>query len=586
MEQIKEKAQQAASLLEGQFQHMSMNQSPFMKSYRGPGQIIAESAGVMKPTSSPTDSQPYITNNFGVPWPADGAHALNVGGIPVTSDVFLFEKQQTFDREKVIERRVHAAGSGHFGYFEVTKDVSHLTKADFLGSVGKKTPVFTRFSTVTFGKEYPDLARNPRGFAIKFYTGEGNYDLVGLNWPVFFARDPMQGPDIIRSQSRNPANFFVDFTATFDFLAHVPESNHAGAMFFSDSGHPDGWNFHGYGCHTFSWVNKQGKRHYIKYTFLKKGGQKFLSFLEAQKLSGIDPDYSKRDMHRQIEDGATPEWTAYYQIMTAEEAERTAFDAFDVTKVWPRDQFPLQEFGKLVLNKNPDNYHRDVELAAFSPGSLVPGIEPSPDMLLQWRMFFYRDAQYYRFGSANIHQIPVNCPFMSNSHAPLSFDGIMRLDNNGQDRHQWVPNSFDKPTYRDDVTETPYVVADNLVSRQSHHKNEGTDQEYVQVRELYNRVMDEQQRDHLHSNTAAAMNAGVPKVTRVKYLAQIYNISPKYVEGIISYLADKNVTLEEAAAAAPTAKMMGKSKKYAPKESATHFLTGRDVAGSGLVAPQ
>ena len=219
----------------------------------------------------------------------------------MTSDPYLFEKQQTFVREKVVERRVHPAGSGHFGYFEATKDVKGLCKADFLSEVGMKTPLFLRFSTVTFGKEFPDLARNPRGFAVKMYTGEGNYDIVGLNWPIFFVRDPMQGPDNIRSQSRNPKTFFIDYDATFDFLANVPEANHAGTMFFSDSGTPDGWNFHGYGCHTFTWVNSEGKRTFIKYTFKKKGGQKFMAFDDVQKFSGIDPDYSKRDMFNQIE---------------------------------------------------------------------------------------------------------------------------------------------------------------------------------------------------------------------------------------------------------------------------------------------
>lgn len=254
-------------------------------------------------SDSLSQSSQFITNNFGAPWPADGAHAMNVGGLPVTSDPFLFEKQQTFVREKIVERRVHPAGSGHFGYFEVTEDVTSLCKADFLSSVGKKTPLFLRFSTVTFGKEFPDLARNPRGFAVKMYTGEGNYDIVGLNWPIFFVRDPMQGPDNIRSQSRNPKTFFIDYDATFDFLANVPESNHAGTMFFSDSGHPDGWNFHGYGCHTFTWVNLQGERTLIKYTFKKKGGQKFMDFDQVQKWSGIDPDYSKKDMYNQIEGG-------------------------------------------------------------------------------------------------------------------------------------------------------------------------------------------------------------------------------------------------------------------------------------------
>lgn len=269
--------------------------------------------------------------------------------------------------------------------------------------------------------------------------------------------------------------------------------------------------------------------------------------------------------------------------MTAAEAEATNFDAFDVTKVWPRDQFPLQEFGRIVLNKNPDNYHRDVDQAAFSPSSLVPGIEASPDMLLQWRMFFYRDAQMYRLGS-NMHQIPVNCPFMSENYAPLSYDGVMRVDNANQDRLNYMPNSYDAPTYSDRATETPYVVSDPMVSRQSHHKNEGTDVEYEQARVLYNRVMDDTQRDHLHKNTATCMNAGVSQTTRTRYLAQVWNISPKYVEGVISYLNDKNVDVAEVEKLSKRAAMMGKSEKYKPKESAHHFLTGRE-AGPPLVCP-
>jgi catalase len=261
--------------------------------------------------------------------------------------------------------------------------------------------------------------------------------------------------------------------------------------------------------------------------------------------------------------------------MTPTEAESVSFDPFDVTKVWPRGQFPLQEFGKIVLNKNPDNYHRDVDQAAFSPSSLVPGIQASPDMLLQWRMFFYRDAQMYRLGS-NMHQIPVNCPFMAQNYAPQSYDGAMRIDNANQDRLNYMPNSYDKPMFSDRATEAPYSVADNLVSRQSHHKNEGTDIEYEQARVLYNTVMDDVQRDHLHKNTATCMNAGVSKTTRTRYLAQVYNISPAYVEGIISYLVDKNVDITEVKELSKRAAMMGKSQKYKPKETAHHFLTGRD----------
>lgn len=271
--------------------------------------------------------------------------------------------------------------------------------------------------------------------------------------------------------------------------------------------------------------------------------------------------------------------------MTAAEAEQQRFDPFDVTKVWPRKEFPLKEFGKIVLNKNPDHYHRDVEQAAFSPSSLVPGIQGSPDMLLQWRMFFYRDAQMYRLGS-NMHQVPVNCPFMAGNYAPQSYDGQMRVDNANQDRKNYQPNSYDKPTYSERSVEVPFAVANPIYSRQSHHKTEGTDIEYEQARELYNRVMDSSQRDHLHKNTATCMNAGVSQKTRTLYLAQVYNISPKYVEGVISYLADKNVDIEEVKKLAPDAAMMGKSKKYAPKESAMHFLTGRDVPVNSAPYPE
>lgn len=314
-----------------------------------------------------------------------------------------------------------------------------------------------------------------------------------------------------------------------------------------------------------------------------------MSFTDAQKHAGMDPDYSKRNMFNAIEDGASgkgdfPQWTAYYQIMTPEQAEATEFDAFDVTKVWPRDKFPLHEFGRIVLNKNPDNYHRDVDQAAFSPSSLVPGIEASPDMLLQWRMFFYRDAQMYRLGS-NMHQIPVNCPFMAQSYASQSFDGQMRVDNNNQDRLLYQPNTYDKPSFSDNATETPYAVSDNMVSRQSHHKNEGTDVEYEQARVLYNRVMDDEQRDHLHKNTAWCMNTGVSQSTRTRYLAQVYMISPKYVEGVISYLENKNVSFDEVKQLSGKAAMIGKSQKYKPKESAHHFLTGRE-AKAPLVVPQ
>ncbi|KAJ1327072.1 catalase [Microdochium nivale] len=529
----------------------------------GPADIIAKVSGVTSGGKREDDGQ-YFTNNEGIPFP-DPAHSKTVGGLPLISDTFLLQKQQQFNRSKNLERMVHPCGSGAFGYFECTQDVSELTKANFLGSVGEKTPVFMRFSTVTFGREFPDEGRNPRGFAIKFYTQEGNYDIVGLNFPIFFCRDPIQGPDVIRSQSRNPANFLLDFDALFDLLANTPEGNHAGMMFFSDHGTPQGWRFnHGYGCHTFKWVNKNGEFVYIKYHFIAKHGQKTFTDEEAVAMCGRDPDYSKRDLWSAIEKGDEIEWTAKVQVMQPNEADPDVlgFDPFDVTKVWPRDKFPMKEFGRLVLNKNPENFHRDVEQSAFSPGSMVPGIEDSPDPLLQFRMFFYRDAQYHRIG-VNLHQIPVNCPFMAKSFASLNFDGPMRTDANHAGNKQYAPNSF-AHKFRPDTAEAPYVVNDNIVSRKSHFWHEGKKSEYDQARELYRRVMTDQQRQNTCKNTAKYLNIVQYPEIQKKYLAQQYNIAPEYAQGIYELLDTPPFEFSEVKKLSEGAQEWGKEKKFQP----------------------
>ncbi|KAK3674201.1 hypothetical protein LTR78_006048 [Recurvomyces mirabilis] len=550
--------------------------SHMMSANEGPMDIIAKVSGQRK-DGIREDDGPYFTNNEGIPLP-DPEHSKTIGGIPIASDVHLFQKQQHFNRSKNLERMVHPCGSGAFGYFESTADVSDMTKADFLQRVGEKTPIFIRFSTVTLGREFPDEARNPRGFAIKFYTREGNYDLVGLNFPVFFCRDPIQGPDVIRSQARNPKNFLLDYDATFDLLGCTPEGNHAGLMFFSDHGTPDGWiNEHGYGCHTFKWVNKEGNFVYIKYHFIAEHGQKQLTEPEAIRISGEDPDYSKRQLWDAIEGGQEIKWTAKVQIMKPEEAdpEKLGFDPFDVTKVWPRSQFPMHEFGRLVLNKNPENYHRDVEQAAFSPGSMPPGIEDSPDPLLQFRMFFYRDAQYHRIG-VNLHQVPTNCPFMANSLSSINFDGAMRVDGNHSGNKQYTPNSFADPKkFRDDVAEAPYKVSDNVVSRKSHYYHEGKLSEYDQPRELYQRVMDEQARKNLHHNTAKMLSHVNYPIIQKQYLAQIYNIAPEYARGVFDLTKFKHnqpFEFSEVETMSKDAPTFFKNPKFRPDP--TNRLTG------------
>ncbi|KAK0338064.1 hypothetical protein LTR02_002091 [Friedmanniomyces endolithicus] len=507
--------------------------SHMMSANEGPMDIIAKVSGHVK-NGIREDDGPYFTNNEGIPLP-DPEHSKTIGGIPIASDVHLFQKQQHFNRSKLAERAVHPCGSGAFGYFETTADVSDMTKADFLQHVGAKTPIFMRFSTVTLGR---------------------NYDIVGLNFPVFFCRDPIQGPDVIRSQARNPKNFFLDYDATFDLLGATPEGNHAGLMFFSDHGTPDGWiNEHGYGCHAFKWVNKKGEFVYIKYHFLAKHGQKQLTEPEAIRISGENPDYSKMQLWDAIEAGEEVEWTAKVQIMKPEEAdaEKLGFDPFDVTKVWPRKEFPMHEFGKLVLNKNPENYHRDVEQAAFSPGSMVPGIEDSPDPLLQFRMFFYRDAQYHRIGSLS----------------SLNFDGAMRVDGNHSGNKQYAPNSFMGDRFRPDVAEAPYKVSDNVVSRKSHYYHEGKMSEYDQPRDLYRNVMTEQARKNLHHNTAKMLSHVNFPMIQQQYLAQIYNIAPEYARGVYDLTKFKHkqpFEFSEVEAMSEQAPLFFKNVKFRPSQ--------------------
>ncbi|KAH3440814.1 hypothetical protein V6000_001684 [Aspergillus fumigatus] len=530
----------------------------------GPAKTAAKLTGVQA-AGKRADDGPYFTNNEAIPFP-DPAHSKTAGGIPVASDTFLFQKQQHFNRSKPLERMVHPCGSGAFGYFETTKDVSSLTKAHFLRSVGVRTPVFARFSTVTLGREFPDEARNPRGFAVKFYTGEGNYDIVGLNFPVFFCRDPIQGPDVIRSQYRNPQNFLLDHNSLFDLLANTPEGNHAGMMFFSDHGTPVGWrNLHGYGCHTFK-VNKRGEFVYIKYHFIADRGQKQSTADEAIQMCGEDPDFSKRDLYQAIEKGEKISWTAHVQIMKPEEADPTklGFDPFDVTK--------LHEFGKLVLNKNPENFHRDVEQAAFSPGSMVPGIEDSPDPLLQFRMFFYRDAQYHRIG-VNLHQIPVNCPFMASSYSSLNFDGPLRVDANHAMNPQYAPNSF-VHKFRPDTAEAPYQLADNTVSRKSHFYHEGKLSEYDQPRALYQKVMDARGREHLHCNTARMLKVVEYPEIQLRYLTQLYCIAPEYARGVYDLLPEQKFDFSQVKAQAQGAERVGKEAKFRPSKD-TDILAGK-----------
>lgn len=313
-------------------------------------------------------------------------------------------------------------------------------------------------------------------------------------------------------------------------------------------------------------MNKDGQFVYVKYHYINTEGQKQFTWPEAVQMSGEDPDYSKRELWATIERGETPTWIMKVQIMRPEEAdpEKLGFDPFDVTKVWPRSLFPMHEVGRVVLNKNPEDYHRDVEQAAFAPGSMVPGIEDSPDSLLQFRMFFYRDAQYHRLG-VNLHQIPVNCPFMANSYSSINFAGALRADaNTGMNPH-YTPNSFTNK-FRPDTAEAPYLVGSNIVSRQSHFWHEGKDSDYDQARDLYNKVMDDRARDHLHRNTAALMKWVDFKVIKVNYLAQQYRISPAYAKAIYDLLEKPDFDFSEVEAKAKEAHVRTREPKFLPTQ--------------------
>jgi len=363
----------------------------------------------------------------------------------VLKDFTLIDHLAAFDRERIPERVVHAKGAGAFGYFEVTSPaIQQYCKAKLFDTVGKRTPIAIRFSTVGGESGSADTARDPRGFAIKFYTEEGNWDVVGNNTPIFFIRDPILFPSFIHTQKRNPATHCKDPDMMWDFISLRPETTHQVCFLFSDRGTPDGYRFmNGYGSHTFKTVNAAGQAVYVKWHFKTDQGIKNLPADRADQLAGSDPDYAIRDLSNAISRGDHPSWTMYIQVMSFDQAQRATFNPFDLTKVWSHADYPLIEVGRLVLDRNPKNYFAEVEQIAFSPSHLVPGIEPSPDKMLQGRLFSYPDTHRHRLG-VNYQSIPVNCPFQTKVRN-FQRDGPMTVDGNQQDAPNYFPNSFNGP---------------------------------------------------------------------------------------------------------------------------------------------
>jgi catalase len=375
-----------------------------------------------------TGEQPKpTTTDAGIPVASD-EHSLTVGpdGPILLQDHYLIEQMAQFNRERVPERQPHAKGGGAFGRFEVTKDVSAYTKAAVF-QPGTKTDMLARFSTVAGERGSPDTWRDPRGFALKFYTTEGNYDMVGNNTPIFFIKDPMKFQHFIRSQKRRADNNLRDHDMQWDFWTLSPESAHQVTWLMGDRGIPRTWrHMNGYTSHTYMWVNAQGQKFWVKYHFKTDQGIEFFTQDEADQMAAIDTDYHQRDLYEHIDKGEYPSWTLHVQVMPFDDAANYRFNPFDLTKVWPHGDYPLIEVGRMTLDRNSTDYHTEIEQAAFQPNNLVPGIGPSPDKMLLARLFAYADAHRARIG-VNYQQLPVNAP-----HAPVnsySKDGAMRYNN-------------------------------------------------------------------------------------------------------------------------------------------------------------
>ena len=476
------------------------------------------------------DNKKKLTTAFGAPV-SDNQNAMTAGprGPMLLQDVWFLEKLAHFDREVIPERRMHAKGSGAYGTFVVTHDITKYTKAKIFSEIGKKTDLFLRFSTVAGERGAADVERDIRGFAIKFYTEEGNWDLAGNNTPVFFLRDPLKFPDLNHAVKRDPRTNMRSAKNNWDFWTSLPEALHQVTITMSDRGIPLSYrHMHGFGSHTFSMINDKNERVWVKFHFITQQGIKNLTDEEAEIITGKDREAHQRDLYESIEKGDYPRWKMYIQVMTEEQASKMPYNPFDLTKVWYKDEFPLIEVGYLELNRNPDNYFAEVEQAAFNPASVVPGISFSPDKMLQGRLFAYGDAQRYRLG-VNINQIPVNAP-----KCPINSyhrDGKMRVDGNSGSTLGYEPNSYGKwqeqPEYRE-----PSLS----LSGSADHWNfrEDDNDYYTQPGKLF-RLMSPEQRKVLFENTARSMG-DIPKEIKIRHISNCYKADPEYGQGLANVL--------------------------------------------------
>lgn len=441
-----------------------------------------------------------LTTNQGAPVGNNqSSRTAGQRGPALLEDYHLLEKLAHFDRERIPERVVHARGAGAHGVFRTERGMSEHTKAHFLQEAGTETPVFVRFSTVIHGTGSPETARDPRGFAVKFYTQEGNYDLVGNHLPVFFIRDAIKFPDMVHSLKPAPDTNIQDPARYWDFMTLSPESTHMMTWVFSDDGTPATYReMDGFGVHAFKWINDAGKITYVKYTWKSLQGVRNFTAQEAAEMQAKDFNHATRDLYAAIELGNYPQWELHVQMMPPEHMDRYVFDPLDPTKVWPEDQYPLVKVGTMTLNRNPINYFGEVEQSAFSPSALVPGIEPSEDKLLQGRLFSYPDTQRYRLG-ANYLNIPINCPY-----APVrnhQRDGAMTMKADPSPVN-YEPNSFEDSPKEDPEYADSSVPLHGFAGRQKIDKTD----DFTQAGERF-RSLPEEQQANLISNLANDLKA-------------------------------------------------------------------------------
>jgi len=481
-----------------------------------------------------------MTTTAGAPI-ADNQNSLSAGarGPLLLQDYQLIEKLAHQNRERIPERVVHAKGSAAYGTLTITNDITKYSKAKVFSEIGKQTEVFLRFSTVAGERGAADAERDVRGFALKVYTEEGNWDIVGNNTPVFFIRDPLKFPDFIRTQKRHPATNLRSPTAMWDFWSLSPETLHQVTILFSDRGLPQGYRFiHGFGSHTYSFINEANERFWVKFHFKSLQGIKTWTNREAEAVIAKDRESAQRDLYQAIEKGDFPRWKFCVQIMPETDAEKTSYNPFDVTKVWPHADYPLIEVGILELNRNAQHYFAEVEQSSFSPSNIVPGIGFSPDKMLQGRIFAYADAHRYRVGT-HYEALPVNRPRCPVHH--YHADGAMLFDIPNRGNAYYEPNSFNGPVQTPRAAEPPLKISGDA----DRYDHRASNDDYTQPGNLF-RLMTPDEQNRLMDNIAEAMQ-GVPEEIVRRQVVHFYLADKAYGLGVADRMGLKGAVLIQAA---------------------------------------